>query len=53
MTHPKIIAKKERMCRRFGHIMGHRFKTVLGMAFYCTRCGGCYAPRGLTTEGKD
>lgn len=53
MTHPKIIAKKDRMCARFGHIIDRSFRSMFGdMAFYCKRCGGCYAPRALTTEGK-
>jgi hypothetical protein len=53
MTHPKIIAKKDRMCTRFGHLTGKPFRTMRGaLVCYCRRCGECYAPRALTTEGK-
>jgi hypothetical protein len=53
MTHPKIIAKKDRMCARFGHLTSKRFRTMLGaLVCYCRRCGECYAPRALTTEGE-
>lgn len=42
MTHPNIMAKKDRMCARFGHLKSKPFKTMLGaLACYCKRCGEC------------
>jgi hypothetical protein len=58
MTYAKTFLRKERMCRRFGHLPPRTtFRTERGVvAYYCPRCGLCCAapgqPRALTTEGK-
>jgi hypothetical protein len=50
MTHPTILTKKARMCRRFGHVRRVTFRTMRGvLAYYCARCGECCA---ANTEGK-
>lgn len=42
MTHPTIQRKKDRMCRRFGHVPGVTFRTMkMLLATYCQRCGEC------------